>query len=152
MGMRKQEFYQPNKPRKLLDQVRDVMRLKHYAYRTEITYSSWINAVRSQKKQRLPVVMRKEETQRVLMAMTGTTQLMAKLLYGSGLRLMECIRLRVKDIDFEINEIRVRSGKGDKDRLVPLPKSIKPALKMHLERVKLIHDLHPCAAPGSTGS
>jgi len=53
---------------------------------------------------------------------------------------MECIRLRIKDIDFEINEIRVHSGKGDKDRLVPLPKSIKPALKTHLERVKLIHE------------
>jgi integron integrase len=53
---------------------------------------------------------------------------------------MECIRLRVKDIDFEINEIRVHSGKGDKDRLVPLPESIKPALQTHLERVKLIHE------------
>jgi len=99
-----------------------------------------VNAVRSQKKQRLPVVMSKDETQRVLRAMNGTTQLMAKLLYGSGLRLMECIRLRVKDIDFEINEIRVHSGKGDKDRLVPLPESVKPALRMHLERVKLIHE------------
>ena len=57
--------------------------------------------------------MSKEETRRVLSAMGGTTQLMAKLLYGSGIRLMECIRLRVKDIDFEINEIRVHSGKGD---------------------------------------
>ncbi len=98
-----------------------------------------INAVRSSKKQRLPIVMSKEETQLVLSGMSGTTQLMAKLLYGSGLRLMECIRLRIKDIDFEINEIRVHSGKGDKDRLVPLPESIKPALKTHLERVKLIH-------------
>ncbi|MBW2064723.1 MAG: tyrosine-type recombinase/integrase [Deltaproteobacteria bacterium] len=70
--------------------------------------------MRSRKKQRLPVVMSKEETRRVLTAMSGTTQLMAKLLYGSGLRLMECIRLRVKDIDFEMNEIRVRDGKGDK--------------------------------------
>ena len=189
------------KPRKLLDQVRDVMRVKHYAFRTELSYISWIkrfilfhqkrhpkdmgeteveafltwlaveknvakstqnqafnaliffyreildrplegriNAVRSQKKQRLPVVMSKEETLRVLSAMSGTTQLMAKLLYGSGLRLMECMRLRVKDIDFELNEIRVHSGKGDKDRLVPLPESIKPALKIHLERVKLIHE------------
>ena len=99
-----------------------------------------INAVRSSKKQRLPIVMSKEETQILLSGMSGTTQLMAKLLYGSGLRLMECIRLRIKDIDFEINEIRVHSGKGDKDRLVPLPKSIKPALKTHLERVKLIHE------------
>ncbi|MBW2166269.1 MAG: integron integrase [Deltaproteobacteria bacterium] len=199
--MKKQEFYNHKKPRKLLDQVRDVMRLKHYAFRTECTYISWIkrfilfhdkkhpkemgeseveafltwlaveknvskstqnqafnaliflyrevlkqpldgriNAVRSSKKQRLPIVMSKEETQILLSGMSGTTQLMAKLLYGSGLRLMECIRLRIKDIDFEINEIRVHSGKGDKDRLVPLPKSIKPALKTHLERVKLIHE------------
>ena len=99
-----------------------------------------INAVRSRGKQRLPVVMSKEETRQMLNAMSGATHLMVKLLYGSGLRLMECIRLRVKDIDFEINEIRVRSGKGDKDRLVPLPESIQPALKTHLERVKLIHE------------
>ena len=99
-----------------------------------------INAVRSRKKERLPVVMSKEEIQRVLNGMSGPTQLMAKLLYGSGFRLMECIKLRVKDIDFEINEIRVRSGKGDKDRLVPLPESIKTALSIHLERVKLIHE------------
>ena len=199
--MKNQEIIKHKKPRKLLDQVRDVMRLKHYAYRTERTYTGWIkrfvlfhdkkhpkemgepeveafltwlavekkvskstqnqafnaliflyrevlkcplegriDAVRSFKKQRLPIVMSKEETQRVLNAMNGTTQLMAKLLYGSGLRLMECIRLRVKDIDFEINEIRVRSGKGDKDRLVPLPDSIKSTLKTHLERVKLIHE------------
>jgi len=184
-----------------MDQVSDVMRLRHYAFRTEQTYVSWIkrfiffhdkkhpremgepeveafltwlavekhvskstqnqafnaliflyrevlkkplegriDAVRSSKKQRLPIVMSKEETQRVLSGMSGTTQLMAKLLYGGGLRLMECIRLRIKDIDFEINEIRVHSGKGDKDRLVPLPESIKPALKIHLERVKLIHE------------
>jgi len=99
-----------------------------------------INAVRSRGKQCLPVVMSKKETRQVLSAMSGVTQLMAKLLYGSGLRLMECIRLRVKDIDFEINEIRIISGKGDKDRLAPLPESIQPALKTHLERVKLIHE------------
>jgi site-specific recombinase XerD len=99
-----------------------------------------IDTVRSFKKQRLPIVVSKEETQRALNAMSGTTQLMAKLLYGSGLRLMECIRLRVNDVDFEINEIRVHSGKGDKDRLVPLPESVKPALNIHLERVKLIHE------------
>ncbi len=196
-----QELYYHKEPRKLLDQVRDVMRVKHYAFRTERTYIGWIkrfilfhdkkhlnemdeteveafltwlavekqvskstqnqafnaliflyrevlkcplegriDAVRSSKKQRLPIVMSKDETHRVLSAMNGITQLMAKLLYGSGLRLMECIRLRVKDIDFEINEIRVHSGKGDKDRLVPLPESIRPALQIHLERVKLIHE------------
>ncbi|MCG2777619.1 MAG: integron integrase [Desulfobacterales bacterium] len=196
--MKNQVVYRHKKPRKVLDQVRDIMRLKHYAYRTERTYTGWIkrfilfhdkkhpgemgepeveafltwlaverkvakstqnqafnalnflyrevlkcplegriDAVRSFKKQRLPIVMSKEETQRVLSAMNGTTQLMAKLLYGSGIRLMECIRLRVKDIDFEINEVSVHS---DKDRLVPLPESIKAALKTHLERVKVIHE------------
>ncbi len=84
--------------------------------------------------------MSQDEIQRVLGAMNGTTQLMAKLLYGSGLRSMECLRLRVKDIDFEINEIRVRNAKGNKDRLVPLPQSLKSILQTHLERVKLIHE------------
>lgn len=106
----------------------------------EMPLTGRIDAVRSRKKQRLPVVMGVDETQRMLNAMNGTTQLMAKLLYGSGLRLLECLRLRVKDIDFQINEIRVRSGKGDKDRLVPLPQSIKSVLTVHLERVKLIHE------------
>lgn len=72
--------------------------------------------------------------------MNGTTQLMAKLLSGSGLRSMECLRLRVKDIDFEINEIRVRNAKGNKDRLVPLPQSLKPILQTHIEGVKLIDE------------
>ncbi|OIP31117.1 MAG: hypothetical protein AUK23_07570 [Deltaproteobacteria bacterium CG2_30_43_15] len=89
-----------------------------------------INAVRSFKKQRLPIVMSREETQRVLNGMSGTTQLMAKLLHGSGLRLMECLRLRVKDIDFEINEIRVYSGKGGKDRLAPFPEEQIPLEKL----------------------
>jgi len=161
--MKKQESYSHKTPRNLLDQVRDVMRVKHYAFRTERTYIGWIkrfilfhdkrhpnemgeteveafltwlavekhfskstqnqafnaliflyrevlksplegriDAVRSFKKQRLPIVMSKDETHRVLSAMNGITQLMTKLLYGSGFRLMECIRLRVKDIDFEI--------------------------------------------------
>ncbi|HDG98101.1 MAG TPA: integron integrase, partial [Desulfobacterales bacterium] len=98
-----------------------------------------IDAVRSGKKQRLPVVLSREETAQLLSAMSGVPQLVAKLLYGTGMRLMECLRLRVKDIDFELNEIRVRNGKGGTDRLVFLPESIKPTLREHLERVKLIH-------------
>ena len=192
------------KPR-LLDQVRSVIRTRHYSRRTESAYLSWIkryilyhdkrhpvemgadevgrflsylaaernvasstqnqafnalvflyrevlkcslegriDAVRSFKKQRLPIVMSKEETQRVLSAMNGTTQLMAKLLYGSGIRLMECIRLRVKDIDFEINEVRVHSGKGDRDRLLPLPESIKTALKICQSIIYLAPILYGC--------
>lgn len=111
-----------------------------YCHVLEQPLAGRIDAVRSRKKQRLPDVLSIDETQRMLNDMNGTTQLMAKLLYGSGLRLLECLRLRVKDIDFEINEIRVRNGNGDKDRLVPLPRSIKAALKVHLERVKLIHE------------
>ena len=99
-----------------------------------------IDAVRSGKQRRLPVVLSKEETARLLNAMTGVPQLMAKLIYGTGLRLMECLRLRVKDIDFELNEIRVRNGKGGTDRLVFLPETLKMALAEHLERVKLIHE------------
>ena len=190
-----------NRPKRLLDQVREVMRVKHYSIRTERAYIGWIkkfilfhgkrhpremgepeveafltwlategnvakstqnqafnaliflyrevlqaplegriNAVRPGKKQRLPVVLSKEETLRLLNAMSGVPQLMAKLLYGTGMRLMECLRLRVKDVDFELSEIRVRDGKGGTDRLVFLPESIKPALKEHLERVRLIHE------------
>ena len=70
----------------------------------------------------------------------GPVALMAQLLYGSGLRLMECCRLRVKDVDFDRNEITVRSGKGDRDRRTMLPASAKGALAEHLERVKRLHD------------
>lgn len=75
-----------------------------------------INAKRAKRTKRLPTVMTKEEVSRVITSLSGTRQLMAKLLYGSGLRLMECVRLRVKDIDFRMNQILVRDGKGNKDR------------------------------------
>jgi integron integrase len=99
-----------------------------------------INAIRARKKVNLPVVLTKEEVKRVIIAMSGQQQLMAKILYGSGLRLIECIRLRVQDIDFAMNEITVRSGKGFKDRITLLPGPLQPALREHLERVKIIHD------------
>jgi integron integrase len=82
---------------------------------------------------RLPVVMSVNEVQRVIAAMPPLFRLMAKLLYGCGLRLMECCRLRVKDIDWERGIINVRAGKGDKDRNVMLPKSVVAELKAHLE-------------------
>lgn len=72
--------------------------------------------------------------------MTGTYQLMAKLLYGTGMRLMEGVRLRAKDLDFEKNHIVVRDGKGTKDRVTVLPLSLKDGLKSHLERVKILHE------------
>jgi integron integrase len=89
--------------------------------------------------ERLPTVLTKEEAQQVLAAMSGTYQLIAKLLYGSGLRLVECLRLRVKDVDFEQRQIIVRDGKGAKDRVTVLPDSLVEPLRKHLLRVKMIH-------------
>ncbi len=84
--------------------------------------------------------MTKDEVARVLDAMSATYQLMAKLLYGCGLRLMECVRLRVKDIDLERDQLIVRDGKGMKDRATMLPESVKPLLREHLARVKITHE------------
>lgn len=99
-----------------------------------------IDPVKSKKLVRPPVVMIKKEVQMVLNEMKGINLLMAKLLYGSGLRLMECIRLRVKDIDFEVNLLYVRDGKGGKDRTTVFPKQIKEELKAQIEKVKCIHE------------
>ncbi len=198
---RPREAFIPNPKLKLLDQVSEVMRFKHYSIRTETSYRDWIkrfilfhgkrhpremgsaevsrflsdlavrgkvaastqnqafNALlflyrevlhqdpgriegveRAKRPARLPVVLSQAEVERLLAGMTGTFQLMAKLLYGSGMRLMECVRLRVKDVDFELNQIVVRDGKGFKDRVTVLPESVKPLLKSHLERVKLLHE------------
>jgi integron integrase len=195
------ERFIPNPKLRLLDQVSEVMRFKHYSLRTEQTYREWIkrfilfhgkrhprkmgapeisrflsdlavrgrvaastqnqafnailflyrevlhlemgqieNVERAKRPARLPVVLSKEEAQRVLSGMTGTFQLMAKLLYGAGLRLMECVRLRIKDVDFEMNQILVRDGKGFKDRVTVLPESLKLALQAQLARVKLLHE------------
>ena len=187
------------RPRKLLDQLRDVLRRKHYSLRTEEAYVYWVkryilfhnkrhpqemarpeieaflnhlavtenvaastqnqafsallflyqhvlnidiqnvNALRAKKPKRLPVVMTKQECQSVIAALSGTYQLMAKLLYGSGLRLTECLRLRVKDVDFAQNHLVVRAGKGDKDRVTLLPDNLKPEITSHLHRVDLQH-------------
>ena len=99
-----------------------------------------ISAYRAKKSERLPTVMTKEETLKVISAMKGIHQLMAKLLYGSGLRLMDCIRLRVEDVDFSMNQIIVRDGKGAKDRITVLPENVKAALEEHLEYVKRLHE------------
>jgi integron integrase len=187
-------------PVRLLDKVRQFIRLKGYSIRTEKTYVSWIkrfilfhdkrhpkdmgkpeieaflshlvinrnvasstqnqafsailflynhvlevdmpqdiDALRSKKPVRLPTVMTREESLELIGAMYGTHQLMAKLMYGSGLRVMECIRLRVKDIDFMMNQIVVRDGKGRKDRITVLPDGAKPGLKEHLGYIKRVH-------------
>ena len=86
------------------------------------------------------MVMTREETQRVLGAMSGMMKMMAQLMYGSGLRLMGCVRLRVQDLDFSADQLTVRGGKGDKDRWTMLPESIQPDLREHLKLVKIIHD------------
>lgn len=89
--------------------------------------------------ERLPTVLSREEAVRIIAQMSGLFKLMAQILYGSGLRLMECVRLRVKDIDFEYKTITVRDGKGEKDRVTPLPDSIIPALRRQIEQVRLYH-------------
>ncbi len=194
---------------KLLDQVRDVLRLKHYAIRTEDAYVDWIrrfilfhnkrhpaemgaaeiNAflthlavkenvaastqnqalaallflyrevlhqdlgpiepVHAQKPQHLPVVLTREEVRLILANMTGIHQLMAKLLYGTGMRLMECVRLRVKDIDFARREILIRDGKGEKDRVTMLPESLIAPLQEHLQQVKALHERDLAAGYGA---
>lgn len=96
--------------------------------------------VRAKRHRRLPVVLTKEEVQRLLACLKGTPWLMAMLLYGAGLRLMECCRLRVKDIDFSKNQIVVRAGKGDKDRYTMLPTAVKDPLLRHLQAVKRQHE------------
>ena len=191
------------KARKILDEVRDVMRLHHYSIHTERTYSEWIkkyvhfhgmnsrddlkngekkieaflthlavnknvapatqnqamnalvflykkvlknqldeaiNAVRATKKVNVPVVMTREETAKVITMMEGTTQLAVKLMYGSGLRMSETIRLRMQDIDYNMKTITVRFGKGAKDRITTFPSSIIPFLQNHLAKVKAMHE------------
>jgi len=94
---------------------------------------------RSRKLPRLPVVMTRREVQSVLDELKGTPRLVVSLLYGSGLRLIECLRLRVKDLDFEKNLIVVRYGKGDKDRITMLPESLITPIRRHLDQVRLLH-------------
>ena len=95
---------------------------------------------RAQRPQRLPVVLTKQEVRAILDRMTGTVRLVAALLYGSGLRLMECLTLRVKDLEFSRNEIVVRDGKGQKDRISMLPDALKEPLLVHLRAVKMLHE------------
>jgi integron integrase len=99
-----------------------------------------VGVVRANRPRRLPVVLTKDEIKKILDSMTGAPWLMASLLYGSGLRLMECCRLRVKDIDFMKNQLVVRAGKGDKDRYTMLPSVAKEPLLKHLRARKRQHE------------
>jgi integron integrase len=189
--------------RKILDDMRDVMRRRYYSIRTERSYCEWvkrfvlhfnmksrddlsegekkietyltflardrnvapstqnqalnalvflykhvlkqplneeINAERAARKVKIPVVLTRDETKRIIGAMTGIHQLVVKLLYGSGLRIIECLRLRVHDIDFDMKALTVRSGKGDQDRVTTFPPSLETPLETHLGRVKIVHE------------
>ncbi len=100
----------------------------------------WLDGVvRAKRPQRLPVVLTREEVRAVLQPLEGVSRLMAHLLYGAGLRLLECCRLRVQDVDFGRNQIVVRTGKGDKDRVTMLPEVLKADLARHLEGVREQH-------------
>jgi integron integrase len=190
-----------SKPKKLLDQTRDVLRLKHYSLRTERSYCDWIERFirfhhlrhpkemgvaeitqflthlarignvsaatqnqalsallflyqqvlrqevgwidqveRAKRSKRVPVVLTRDEVHKIFARMHGTPRLMAELLYGSGLRLMECVRLRVKDVDFGYARITVRDGKGAKDRVTMLPVNLAAPLERHLAKVKAQHE------------
>ena len=95
--------------------------------------------VRAKRSRRIPVVLSMDELQRLLMMMDGQSWLMAALMYGTGMRLMECVRLRIKDLDFDRKEILVRDGKGAKDRRVPLPQKLREPLEHAIERARLLH-------------
>ncbi len=99
-----------------------------------------LGSVRARRPKRLPTVLSREEVHDLLTCMSGTTRLMAQLLYGSGLRLSECVRLRVKDVDFELQQIVVRDGKGAKDRVTVLPERLMRPLQRQLKRTRQIHE------------
>ena len=197
-------------PRKLLDRVRDAIRVRHYSRRTEDAYLGWTrryvhfhdlrhpetmgeheiasfltdlavrgavssstqnqalaallflyrdvlgiqltwtdDVVRAKRPRRLPVVLTRQEVRSVLGTLTGVHRLMAALLYGSGLRLTECLELRIKDVDFSGNQIVVRGGKGARDRVTMLPRRVQPRLRAHVARVRLLHDRDRAAGRGS---
>ncbi len=99
------------------------------------------DTVRAKRGQRLPTVLSVDEVRSLFDKLDGTPRLMAELIYGGGLRVMECCRLRVKDVDFGMNQIMVRGGKGDKDRATLLPERLRPVLERHLERVRGLYEL-----------
>jgi integron integrase len=115
-----------------------ILFLYHKVLAEDIGYIKGI--VRAKRPKRLPVVLTRQEVKSILGLLEGVEWIMTMLLYGAGLRLMECLRLRVKDVDFSRDEIRVRSGKGDKDRVTMLPAAVKEPLLRHLELVRKQHE------------
>jgi integron integrase len=110
-----------------------------YRYVLQMDLALPANIMRAERPKRLPTVLTHQEARLVIGKMSGVTQLMAKLLYGSGLRIMECLRLRLKDIDFGNHQLIIRDGKGEQDRVTLLPDSIISELQMHLNLVRVIH-------------
>lgn len=119
-----------------------------YKHVLDIQIQGLIEHTRSKKHPRPPVVMAINEVQRVLANMRGLHLIMAKLLYGSGLRLMECIRLRIQDLDFERNTIYIRAAKGGKDRITLFPKALQSDLKSQVAKVKQLHEKDLAAGYG----
>lgn len=112
----------------------------------------WLDdVVRAKRPQRLPVVLNQQEVHALLSALNGVPWIMGTLLYGAGLRLMECLGLRVKDVDFVRGEVLVREGKGAKDRVTMLPSAIVSRLTAHLERVRTLHAADLAAGFGRVG-
>jgi len=115
----------------------------------KVTLNRIEDVERARVNRRLPIVLTKTEVMAVLNALDGLPYLAAALMYGSGLRLMECLRLRVKDLDFSYNQIIVRSGKGDKDRVTPMPAKAKEPLRRQLLQAELLHQQDLQAGFGS---
>ena len=105
--------------------------------------------VRAKPGRQLPVILSRNEVERILSNLNGQYKLMAGLIYGSGMRLMECIRLRIKDIDFKYRTITVRDGKGNKDRVTMLPQRFVPELQLHLRKNKVLHQQDLLEGAGS---
>ncbi len=105
------------------------------------TELDWLDGlVRAKRPQRMPVVLTREEVEKILCTLEGTKWLMASILYGTGMRLMECLRLRVKDVDFGYSQILIRDGKGEKDRITMLPRRLIDPLQRQLQKVRQFHD------------
>jgi len=102
--------------------------------------SDFRNTIRAKKNKRIPVVLTKDEIKQVFNNLSDKHELMLKLIYASGIRLTEYVRLRINDLDFGNQSLIIRSGKGDKDRVTPFPSNLEPLLTNHLERVQLIHE------------
>ena len=111
-----------------------------YRHVLKLDFPEIENLERAKRPRRVPAVFTREEATAMLAQLNGMNHLMASLLYGAGLRLMECARLRVKNVDFAYQQITVRDGKGAQDRVTMLPRSVQELLQRHLVKVKLLHE------------